>query len=71
MNKLFLINGFWKNGDREVFKNFLVSSSSDDGDDNDNVFYYGLSEKQIKQAIKDGFNTDLEFVISSYKEYKP
>ena len=68
MNTYFLINGFWKDGEREVFKNFLVSSADDMGEDNDNVFYYGLSEKQIKQAIKDGFNTDLEFVISSYKK---
>lgn len=64
--ELFTINGFWK--DSKVKFSGMIVSSSEDMDEDDNIFYYGLSENDIKSAIKDGFSTDLEFVISSYKK---
>lgn len=60
----FLINGYWKD-DKSEFSDYVVSSHNDIGDD-DNVFYYGLNESKIQQAIKDKENNILEFVITSY-----
>lgn len=65
--ELFLISGFFKD-DKWKFNDLIVSSYDDADEDDDNVFYYGLSENDIKQAIEDGFNTSLEFVILDYIE---
>lgn len=65
--ELFLISGFFKD-DKWKFNDLIVSSYDDPDEDDDNVFYYGLSENDIKQAIEDGFNTSLEFVILDYIE---
>ena len=68
--EFFYISGYWKN-DKSEFKDYLVTSADDfvddDGDDYD-IFYYGMTEKDIKDAIKDGEKTDLEFVITSYSK---
>ncbi len=60
----FLINGYWKD-DNSKFSNYLLSSHNDIEDD-DNIFYYGLNESKIQQAIKDKEDNILEFVITSY-----
>lgn len=62
----FLINGFWKD-DKVKFSNYLVSSSDDIYlKSDDDIFFYGLSEQEIKDNIKLGWSTELEFVITSY-----
>ena len=62
----FLINGFWKD-DKVKFSNYLVSSSDDIyPESDDDIFFYGLSEQEIKDNIKLGWSTELEFVITSY-----
>jgi hypothetical protein len=64
----FLINGYWKD-DKSEFSNYLLSSHNDIGND-DNIFYYGLNESKIQQAIKDNGDDMLEFVITSYTKLK-
>ena len=63
----FLINGYWKD-DKTKFSDYIVTDYDDmeDDDNEDEVFYFGLSEEEIKKAIKLGWNTKLEFVITSY-----
>ena len=69
MNKFlyFEIDGYFKDNVNETFEGYIVKDSDEmlESED-DKIFYYGLSENQIKQAIEDGINTDLEFVITSY-----
>ncbi len=62
----FLIDGYWKD-DKARFTNYYVTEF-EDGDDDDYVFYYGLSEQDIVDAINDGEQTSLEFVITSYNK---
>lgn len=66
---MYLINGYFKGEDKDHFENYLVSSSSHLSTTipDDDIFFYGLSHEAIKQAVKDGENTKLEFVITSYQ----
>ena len=64
----FLIDGYWKD-DKTKFTNYIVSSKQADIDDDDNIFYYDFDEEDIIQAIEDGENTLIEFVITSYTNY--
>lgn len=61
----FIINGYWKD-DQTEFNDYLVTDSQDEMDD-DNIFYYGLSEDEIK-SILNVENNNLEFVITSYNK---
>ena len=61
----FLINGFWKD-DKTKFSDYLVTDYDDNADDDDEIFYFGLSESEIREAIKHKEDTALEFVITSY-----
>jgi hypothetical protein len=64
----FLINGFWKD-DKTKFSDYVVTDYDDNADDDDDeIFYFGLNEEEIKEAIKSGWNTELEFVITSYSK---
>lgn len=69
-NKLYLISGYWKD-DKSEFNNYLVSEFHDvpEGHKDDDIFYFGLSESNIKEAIKEKENNSLDFVITSYKPY--
>jgi len=62
----YLITGYWKD-DKIEFKDYKVTSTQDSGEDDD-IFYYELTEDKIKDAIAKGEDTDLEFVITSYRE---
>ena len=65
----FYISGYWKD-DKTEFEDYLVSAYDDSPDDerfeDSGIFFYGMSEKDIKDAIKNGENTGLDFVITSY-----
>jgi len=61
----FLINGFWKDN-KLKFSNYIVADHDDNTDDEDEIFYFGLNEEEIKETIKLEWNTELEFVITSY-----
>lgn len=69
-NKLFYINGYFKD-DKTEFENYLVSvfdgldEESSDFNDED-IFFYGLSEKEIIEAMDTTKPNGLEFVITAY-----
>lgn len=71
MSKYFSINGYWKD-DKSEFSGSIVKEFDDveeDENSDNQIFYYGLSETDIQQAIIDGGEDDiLEFVITSYEE---
>lgn len=67
MANYFLISGYFKD-DKTEFSNYIVKDTDDFTDDEDgNIFYFGLSEDEIKSAIAEGEDTALEFVITSYE----
>lgn len=61
----FLINGYWKE-DKTEFYDYTVTDYDDNSEDDDEIFYFGLSELEIQEAIKHKEDTALEFVITSY-----
>ena len=67
--KYFEISGYWKD-DQSEFEGYVVTNYDDceEGVDDDAIFHYGLSEEEIIQAIEDGDDTGLEFVITSYSD---
>ena len=69
---LYTINGYWKD-DKAEFSNRIITDyhTTPEGIDEDKVFYCGLSEDDIKEAIALGVNTVHDFVITSYDTYKP
>ncbi len=71
MSKYFSINGYYKD-DKSEFEGLIVKEYDDAEEDesrDDQIFFYGLSETDIQQAIIDGGEDDiLEFVITSYEE---
>jgi hypothetical protein len=71
MSNYFTIDGYWKN-DNSEFYGYIVSyfDSAPENQDDDQIFFYGLSEKDIQEAIKEGEDNMLEFVITSYEPIK-
>jgi hypothetical protein len=67
MSKYFLISGYYID-DKTDFTDYLVKEFEDIDENDDDVFYYGLSELDIQKAIEHGENTREDFVITSYKE---
>ena len=64
----FAISGYWLD-DKTTFENYIVTNFDDvDPEQEDTVFFYGLSETDIQKAIAGGEDTTLEFVITSYEE---
>ena len=67
MANFFLINGYFKD-DNSEFTNFLVVDSGDTiAERDDDIFFYGLSESEIKEAIDLKEDTAQDFVITSYE----
>jgi len=66
---VFSINGYWKD-DKSEFSGFLVADCDcvPEGYVDDEIFYFGLSEDEIKEAIELKEDGALEFVITSYSE---
>lgn len=68
MSKYFEISGYWKDT-LENFEDYIVKESEEVIEEEDeDIFYYGLGEEEIKQAILEVWGTDLEFIITDYKE---
>ena len=65
---IYSINGYWKD-DQSEFDGYLVTDydSCPEGMDDDDIFYYGLSEKDIQGSIESKGDDGLEFVITSYE----
>jgi len=70
MSKYFSIDGYYKD-DKSEFNGYIVKEYDDvDEELDDLIFFYGLSEEDVKQAIEDGGDDILDFVITSYEEIK-
>lgn len=72
MANYFIISGYWKD-DKIEFSGYIVSEDHtlpSEGDlfTDDQIFYYGLHEKAIKNAIEAKENTAHDFVITSYEK---
>lgn len=68
---LFSISGYYKDDKDNPFEGLLVYeyNSHPEDMDEDSIFFYGLSEHTIQEAIKEGGVDDiLEFVITSYSK---
>lgn len=64
----FRISGYWKE-DRSEFEGYLVSEYDDVIEDLDKkIFYYGLGEKDIIDAMENPDDNRLDFVITSYQK---
>ena len=69
MCKYFFISGYWKDDNTE-FEDMIVKEFDDvDEETEDQIFYYGLGEKDIIDAIENPDSDNLEFVITSYSDY--
>jgi len=66
MREYFLISGYWKD-DKSEFSDYLVTNFDDAEEEEDNVFYYGLEETEIKSILNEEDNI-LDFVITSYRK---
>jgi len=66
MANYFSISGYWKDNKSE-FDGYIVTDSDEIlEDEEDKIFYYGLSEVEIKEAIELKEDTVHDFVITSY-----
>ena len=66
MANYFSISGYWKN-DFEEFDGHIVKSTHDiDEDNDDNIFFYGLDEKDLMAAVENGKCTANDFVITDF-----
>lgn len=66
MADYFSISGYWKD-DKQPFDGHIVKSTHDiDEDNDDNIFFYGLDEKDLMAAVENGKNTANDFVITDF-----
>ena len=64
MKKYWLIDGYWKD-DKSTFTDYIVTNYNDASDKDDDVFYYGLSEADLRSSCE---SDGLEFIVTSYTE---
>ena len=69
MSKYFSIDGYWKDDLTEFNGNVVkeYDDAEEDEDRDNSIFYYGMSENDIIDAIANPDENNLEFVITSYK----
>jgi hypothetical protein len=70
MSKYFRINGYYKD-DKSEFEGLIVKEYDDAEEDenrDDQIFYYGLSDNDLKHSVDTGGNDMLDFVVTSYEE---
>ena len=66
VSKYFSIDGYFKD-DNSEFNGYIVKEFSDvNGNEDERIFYYGLSEKSIRDIIENG--SELDFAITSCSE---
>lgn len=66
MSKYFEIEGYWKD-DKSEFSGIIKEYDDFDEEEDEEVFFFGMNENEIIEAIKAGEDTTLDFVITSYK----
>ncbi|MCW8965779.1 MAG: hypothetical protein OQK82_03700 [Candidatus Pacearchaeota archaeon] len=68
--KVFAIDGYFYD-DKSEFSGYLVAEYDETpkGYDDDEIFFYGLSEENIEQAIEDEKNgiEGVDFAITGYR----
>lgn len=68
MAKYFCISGYWKE-DKKPFDGYIVKDTEyvegENDEEDENIFFYGLDEEAIKEAIKLGEEWGEDFVITS------
>ena len=64
--EFFEVNGYWKDDRAPIELAIIKSTDEYDDREDDDVFFYGMSEANIQEAIVLGENTIHEFVITSY-----
>jgi hypothetical protein len=70
MSKYFSINGYYKD-DKTEFEGLIVKEYDDTEEDesrDDQIFYYGLSDNDLKHSVDTGGNDMLDFVVTSFEE---
>ena len=68
MSRYFSISGYYKD-DGSEFEGYIVKEFDDvDEENDDDVFYYGLSERDLRGS---SFDDGLEFVVTSFEEITP
>lgn len=71
MERYYIIKGYWIDT-KEEFEDYIVKEgeyTEEQELNDDDMFFYGLSETDIKNEIEIGLGTGLEFLITEYKEY--
>lgn len=64
--KIFRIKGYWKDTKKEFQSLVYEWDECPANLDDDNIFYFGINEQQIIQAINDIEESEYEFVITRY-----
>jgi hypothetical protein len=59
-----IVDGYWVD-DRTEFEGYVISQSNDIEEDDDSIFFYGLSESKIAESL--GKETGEDFVITRYE----
>jgi hypothetical protein len=70
MSKYFSIDGYYKD-DKSEFSGLIVKEYDDAEEDenrDDQIFYYGLSDNDLKHSVDTGGNDMLDFVVTSFEE---
>ncbi len=68
MSKYFEINGYWKD-DKSEFSGYIVKEFDDvDEETDDQIFFYGMGVKDLREAVELVEDTMHDFVITSYEE---
>lgn len=68
MSNYFRIRGYWKD-DGEKFDGYIVKETSDyTEEEDDQIFFFGLSEENLKEAVKEGQDWGEDFIITGYEK---
>lgn len=75
MMKLFSIDGYWKDkgpGPEEGFHGYIVTEGEGcpAGIPNDQIFFHGLTEEELKASMEQKGAYPLEFVVTAYRPYE-
>jgi hypothetical protein len=63
----FYIAGYWKDCPEETFADYLVTADHTLRENDEEVFFYGLTEEMLKEAVLLGTQTTHDFVITTYR----
>ncbi len=64
--EFFKVNGYWKDDKSPIEAAIIKSTDEYDDREDDDIFFYGMSEVNIQEAIVLSEDTIHDFVITSY-----